>query len=58
MSGQTWIIIEVEDSILKDKPLGDGVKLKYLVSPTLRLTLEERPTDEVVSLLYPEMWPR
>lgn len=42
------MLIEVEDSILKDKPLGDGVKLKYLVSPTIHLSLEERPTDEVV----------
>jgi hypothetical protein len=48
VSGQVWLLIEVEDSILKDRPLGNGVKWRYLVSPTLRLTREAREADEVV----------
>ena len=43
-----WLIIEVEDSILKDKPL-NGKRLHYIVSPTLGLTLEERDVDDVLA---------
>jgi hypothetical protein len=45
---EVWLLIEVKDSILKDKPLGDGVRVRYLVSPRLKLTREERSADEVV----------
>ena len=43
-----WLIVEVEDSILQDKPLGDGVQLHFLVSPHQRVTLEEREIDDVL----------
>ena len=43
-----WLLVEVEDSILHDKPLGDGVRLIYLVSPRQRVTLEERDVDVVL----------
>jgi hypothetical protein len=42
------MIVEVEDSILRAKPLGDGVRLIYLVSPHQRVTLEEREVDDVL----------
>ena len=43
-----WLIVEVEDSILQDKPLGDGVQLHFLVSPHQKVTLEEREIDDVL----------
>lgn len=43
-----WLIVEVEDSTLQDKPLGDGVQLHYLVSPHQKVTLEEREIDDVL----------
>jgi hypothetical protein len=45
---EVWLLIEVEDSLLRDAPLGDGVKLRYLASPRLSATLEERSVDEVI----------
>ena len=43
-----WLIVEVEDSILQDNPLGDGVQLHFLVSPHQKVTLEEREIDDVL----------
>jgi hypothetical protein len=45
---EVWRLIEVEDSLLRDAPLGDGVKLHYLALPRLSATLEERSVDEVI----------
>jgi hypothetical protein len=44
-----WLFIEVEDSILHDKPLGDGVKVRYMVTPTLKILEENRDVDVVVN---------
>lgn len=46
---RTYIVVEVEDSVLKDRPLGDGVKLMYTVDPWLRLFKEGRPLDAVLA---------
>lgn len=45
---EVWMLVSVEDSILQDKPLGDDVRLVYLVSPHQRVTLEERDVDVVL----------
>lgn len=49
MASQTWLIVEVCDSIFKSRPLGEGVTLLYVVSPRLEFTEESRSVDEVVS---------
>jgi hypothetical protein len=43
-----WLIVEVEDSILDAKPIGDGIQLHYLVSPHQKVMLEEREIDDVL----------
>ena len=43
------MLVEVEDSILKDRPLGDGVKLRCLVSPRNQVIWDEREHLEIAN---------
>jgi hypothetical protein len=47
---ETWLIVNVCDSILNDKPLGDGVEMNFSVSPRRMVTRELRPIAEVEEL--------
>jgi hypothetical protein len=39
-----WLVVDVEDSTLPDKPLGDGIKLRYAVD-TVSLRVFEESRD-------------
>ena len=43
----TYIVIEVEDSILKAEPLA-GKKLRFIVTPHLQIVPEERELDAII----------
>jgi hypothetical protein len=43
----TYIVIEVEDSILKVAPLA-GKKLRFIVTPHLQIIPEERSVDAII----------
>lgn len=49
---EVWILIEVEDSILNDRPLGEGVKWQYMVSPRLKIIQEDRSEREISEAAY------
>lgn len=48
MASETWLVVEVEDSIGRVKPL-KGEKLRFLVSPRLQIVDETREVDEIVN---------